>query len=114
MAEGITGISKEGGEQSPLTKGGVMGAIENLKSVVWGVLGVLATTFAVSCFTLYTDFQLMKSDLQQQKEELMEQKELDARFEQLLIKFDKALAVQIETVGHLKEAIIKLDTRGNK
>lgn len=80
-------------------------------AVVSGVVIAVLSGASVAGFNLYTDVQLLKNQTTVLEKSMEEREETTKRFTQMMYQMDRTLAVQIEAVNTLKEAVNRIESR---
>lgn len=81
----------------------------NFSQVFTGVVSTLICGICVGMFKMYTDVEILKNRIDTQDKLIMKQQEYSEKFDQMIQKFDKTLAVQAATVQTLKETIDRVE-----
>lgn len=80
-------------------------------AVVSGIAIAVLSGASVAGFNLYTDVQLLKLQTSAMERSMGEKEETTKRFTQMMYQMDRTLAVQIEAVNTLKEAVNRLESK---
>lgn len=80
--------------------------------VIAGVAVVALSAGCMGGFTVYTDMQLMKLEMKNVQTTLDERKVSEDRFNALMNRMDKTLAVNTEAINSLQKAVNRLENGG--
>lgn len=80
--------------------------------VIAGVAVVALSAGCMGGFTMYTDMQLMKLEMANVHRTLDERKASEEKFDALMIRMDKTLAVNTEAINSLQKAVNRLENGG--
>lgn len=80
--------------------------------VIAGVAVVALSAGCMGGFTMYTDMQLMKLEMSNVHRTLEERKASEEKFDALMIRMDKTLAVNTEAINSLQKAVNRLENGG--
>lgn len=77
--------------------------------VIAGVAVVALSAGCMGGFTMYTDMQLMKLEMSNVHRALDERKASEEKFDALMTRMDKTLAVNTEAINSLQKAVNRLE-----
>lgn len=80
--------------------------------VIAGVAVVALSAGCLGGFTMYTDLQLMKQEMASVNRTLDDRKIADERYNALMTRMDKTLAINTEAINSLQKAVNRLENGG--
>lgn len=83
---------------------------KNFNQVFTGVVSTLICGICMGMFKMYTDVEILKNRLETQEKLIMKQQEYSEKFDVMIQKFDKTLAVQAATVQTLRETLDRVES----
>lgn len=83
----------------------------NISQIFVGVASTLICVICLGMFKMHTDVEVLKTRIDTQDKLILKQQEYSEKFDQMIQKFDKTLALQAATVQSLKETVEKMDMK---